>query len=543
MTARLSRRAFVRASGAGLVAALVAPPLLGRATPPPLPDPARITATDPALLTALEAVALLQARRLHPRELLDACLRRSAAFDGPINAWVRTYPDVAGEQAEQAGQRLAAGDAPLLCGLPFALKDMFAVAGLPLTASSRVLAGNIAAGDATAYRRLRDQGMVLLGHAHTDEFALGMTCPQVGNPWDASAVIGGSSGGSAAVVAAGFGPIALGTDTGGSIRVPAARAGVSAIKPTFGQVSNFGVIPATASRDHVGAMGRSLADAALVMSALSGHDPHDPSTATAVAVPSSGYPTAASGDRKPLAGKRFGVDRPTANGLPGALGALMSQFLGVITGLGGQLVDIALPPVPSSPLGDGLEAGLYHRQWSDRLGLYRPESAAALAPALASLAAPIQEYFAFEQQRLRYQHDYNRLLADHALDVIVAPTVTTDRRGRDEVVQNLTEPPLPVTWANYAGAPALSLPAGLSGATGMPFGVQLGGRIWGDAELIAVGLEIQAAEPAWLATPELPPGPRELPHTARSAPGPGPDPTNTIVGRPPAQFVPTAATG
>ncbi|RZL71482.1 MAG: amidase, partial [Rhodococcus sp. (in: high G+C Gram-positive bacteria)] len=228
MTTRLSRRQLFGAATAGAVtvaglgrAAASANPALR------LPSPGAITASDPALLSAVEAASLLQSRALHPRELLDACLSRSAAHDGGIGAWIRIYPEQAYEAAESAARRLAAGSAPLVCGLPIALKDLYAVAGLPVTASSGVLEGNIAAGDSGVWRQLRDAGMVLMGHAHTHEFAIGTATPQVGNPWDVEYSPGGSSGGSAAALAARFAPCAVGTDTGGSLRIPASACGIT----------------------------------------------------------------------------------------------------------------------------------------------------------------------------------------------------------------------------------------------------------------------------------------------------------------------------
>ncbi|WP_280402533.1 amidase [Nocardia carnea] len=538
MTARPSRRTILRAAATGLAAAaLGVPPVTAR--PGPLSTPGGLGTTDPALLSALDAARLLQAKQLHPRELLDACLRRSAAFDGPINSWIRTYPEEAYQQAEEAGRRLAAGDAPLLCGLPIALKDLIAVAGLPVTACSRVLQGNIAAGDATVWRRMREQGAVLIGHTQNDEFAFDGACPQTGNPWDIGASVGGSSGGNAAVLAAGFAPLAIGTDTGGSLRLPSSRAGTSAIKPTYGQVSRYGVIPTTPSRDHIGPMARSIADAALLLSALTGVDARDPATGSAAAVPAGGYPLTAAGGTAPLAGRVFGVDRPSVDQLPGPLGVLMSGFLDLITRLGGRLRDIALPPPPQSIFGDALEVGRYHQQWADRLALYSPAAAATVGSGLAALVAPIEEYLTFEHERRRFQHDYNRVLTDNGLTAIVLPTVVNDRRDRADIRPDTSAP---LIWGNYSGAPVLALPAGRSAATGLPFGVQLAGLPWSEPELIAIGLELQAAEPVWTELPELREGPRALPDVVRSAPGPGPDPTDTIVRPAPARFVPTRAT-
>ena len=197
-------------------------------------------------------------------ELLEACQARieernggAPSFDGApgaVNAWARLYPELALEAARAADERIAReGDAaPLLCGIPIGVKDLYGVAGLPLTASSRVLEGNVADEDALAWVRLRERGMVMVGHTHTHEFAAGGTTDQVGNPWDVSRSAGGSSGGSGAALAAGMVPVALGTDTAGSLRIPAALSGVSSIKPTHGRVPIDGIVPLSATLDHAG---------------------------------------------------------------------------------------------------------------------------------------------------------------------------------------------------------------------------------------------------------------------------------------------------
>src|SRR3954467_3981834 len=212
-------------------------------------------ATDPADLGALEAARELRARRLSARELLAAVLARieernggAPTFDGApdaVNAWARVYPEQAEAMARAADQRLAGEgeDAPLLCGVPVGLKDLYAVAGLPLTASSGMLAGNVATEDCVVWARLRAAGMVLVGHTHTHEFAFGGTTDQVGNPWDLARSAGGSSGGSAAALAARMVPLATGTDTAGSVRIPAAMSGISSIKATHGRVPIGGGIP------------------------------------------------------------------------------------------------------------------------------------------------------------------------------------------------------------------------------------------------------------------------------------------------------------
>src|SRR4051812_37864244 len=237
-------------------------------------------ATDPADLGALEAARELRARRLSARELLAAVLARiearnggAATFDGApdaVNAWARVYPAEAEAMARAADERLAreGEDAPLLCGVPVALKDLYAVAGLPVTASSRMLEGNVAAADSVVWARLRAAGMVLVGHAHTHEFAFGGTTDQVGNPWDLARSAGGSSGGSAAALAAHMVPAATGTDTAGSVRIPAAMSGISAIKPTHGRVPIGGIIPLAVTLDHAGPMARTVADCAALLQVM-----------------------------------------------------------------------------------------------------------------------------------------------------------------------------------------------------------------------------------------------------------------------------------
>src|SRR3954468_19182726 len=217
------------------------------------------SATDPADLGVIEAARELRARALSSRELTAAVLARieernggEPTFDGApdaINAFARVYPGEAVALAAAADERLAREreHAPLLCGVPVALKDLYAVAGLPVTASSRMLHGNVAQRDCVAWARLRAAGMVLVGHTHTHEFAFGGTTDQVGNPWDLARSAGGSSGGSAAALAARMVPATLGTDTAGSVRIPAAMAGISSIKPTRGRIPIGGIIPLAAT--------------------------------------------------------------------------------------------------------------------------------------------------------------------------------------------------------------------------------------------------------------------------------------------------------
>ena len=249
---------------------------------------------DAADLGVVEAAALLADRKLSASELTRACLARIRERDGShshegdpasVNAWVRVYEDDALAAAAQADDaRALAGDPlPPLCGIPIGLKDLYGVAGEPLTASSRLLDERPTA-DCDVWGRLRSQGMILLGHLHTHEFAVGGTTDQVGNPWALERSAGGSSGGSAAALAARMVPAATGTDTAGSLRIPSALCGTSTIKPTRGLVSLRGVVPLATSLDHAGPMARTLADCAPLLAAMAGPDPGRSGSALAAAL-------------------------------------------------------------------------------------------------------------------------------------------------------------------------------------------------------------------------------------------------------------------
>lgn len=516
-----------------------------------LPDPGSVSETDPALMSATSAAALLQAGKLHPRELLDACITRSRAFDGEIGAWIRMYPEVAYAAADAAADRLhrarrdGAEESPL-CGVPIALKDLFAVAGLPLTASSRVLEGNVAAGDSGVWRRLRDAGAVLLGHVHTDEFAIGVATPQVGNPWNTEFSPGGSSGGSAAALAARFVPLSVGSDTGGSVRLPASACGVSSIKPSFGRITASGMIPLTPTRDHVGVLGRSVGDAALLLEVLVGEDPSDPATLLGPSLSGESFASVARGGTAPLSGVRLGVPDAAVTKLPAPLRSLFDGMLDTARALGAEIVPVVAATEPASlATGDTAEMGTYHRQFADRIHLYRPERLPALAAAAAGLVIPAAEYFGLERDRLRFQYDYNRMFVDNELDAVVYPGTFIDGARRDEFLEYTMSAGVQgdVTWANYAGAPVVSLPVGRSSETGIPFGVQIGARAWQDREVVALALELQEALPAWRDMPTIAPAPRAIPEVRVVEPGPGPDPTNTLDAR--ATILPaiTTATG
>jgi aspartyl-tRNA(Asn)/glutamyl-tRNA(Gln) amidotransferase subunit A len=446
----------------------------------PVRAPHRPPGTDAADLGVRAAAELLSARQLSATELTDACLQRieernggPATIDGApdrINAWARLYPDLAREQAEDADQRRAReGDAvPMLCGIPIGLKDLYGVAGLPLTASSRVLEGNVATADATAWARLRDQGMVLLGHTHTHEFAAGGTTDQVGNPWALELITGGSSGGSAAALAARMTPAALGSDTCGSLRIPSACCGTSAIKPSHGRIPVNGILPLAPSLDHPGPMARTVGDCAALLAGMA----YGGAAVTAAMPPPPaihGLPLRARTRRRPLEGLTIALtDRTEAADVVAEVGRGLDAAVQACTRLGARVIDLPAPwAVDWDDLSSVLltEVWAHHRTHADLHECYRPaiaefvERAREFTDAQAYLAAQARRDQGtalwegwFRQRRvdfvleptlpvLPYERGpgYERGHAGGAGDPLIALTATWDLTGMPVAA-------LPVSW-------------------------------------------------------------------------------------------------
>ena len=459
---------------------------------------------DPTDLGVLEAAELLRSGRLSAVELTDACLRRIEKRNGgpptrdgapdAINAWARLYPDIAREHASLADERRATeGDAtPLLCGIPIGLKDLYGVAGLPLTASSRVLEGNVAGEDCTAWARLREQGMVLLGHTHTHEFASGGTTDQVGNPWGLHLISGGSSGGSAAALAARMTPAALGTDTCGSLRIPSTCCGTSAVKPTHGRIPIDGILPAAPSLDHAGPMARTIADCAALLAGMAAGGP----ALTPVMPPPAalaGPPLLARPGGRPLAGVTIALtDRTHGITVAPAVGAGLDEAARTCERLGARIVEL---PAPWTLDWDDLtrvlmtEAWAYHRGLADRRDHYRPAIAEFIEVACDFTDA--QAYLAAQERRAH-------------------GTAVWEEWFRVEQVDHVLEPTLPILpyergtgyergHAGGAGDPLIELTA-LWDMTGMPVaalpvswnvGVSLIGPRGHEAPLIQTAIDLQ----------------------------------------------------
>jgi aspartyl-tRNA(Asn)/glutamyl-tRNA(Gln) amidotransferase subunit A len=457
-------------------------------------------ASDPADLGLLEAAALLRSRALSAVELLEACQARIAArnggaptFDGApgaINAWTRLYPELAAELARAADARLAVeGEAtPLTCGIPFALKDLFAVAGLGLTASSRVLEGSVAAADSAVWRRLRAHGAVLAGHTHTHEFAAGGTTDQVANPWAPDRIAGGSSGGSAAALAARM--------VAGSLRIPAALSGVCSIKPTYGRIPDDGCIPLSPTLDHPGPMARSVADASALLVALASEPGIDPGPVVAA------LPLHPRGGPRPLEGLRVAV-----TGRPQAADAEADVLDGLHAArvaaerLGARVVELqAAPDVEPRDSVTILfhEVWPYHEAHVERRDRYRP-SIREFVDFAEQVHDPVA-YEAAQGRRAEMTAGWRSWFADHEVDLLLEATVplTAFARGPGYDSGNLggEGDPLIVltsTW-NFTGFPVVTLPAGLGSRSALPVGVSLIGPPDAEPLLVQAAIDLQAHE-------------------------------------------------
>jgi aspartyl-tRNA(Asn)/glutamyl-tRNA(Gln) amidotransferase subunit A len=465
---------------------------------------------DVADLGVLEAAQLLHSRRLSAVELLSACLRRIETSNGgpptfegapdAVNAWVRLYPDLAEKLARDADKRLdrEGKTAPLVCGIPLALKDLYAVDGLPLTASSRVLEDQVASDDSEAWARLRARGMVLVGHTHTHEFAAGGTTDQVGNPWSLDRSAGGSSGGSAAALAARMVPAALGTDTLGSLRIPAALCGTSAIKATHGRVPMGGVVPLAPTLDHAGPLARTVADCSALLVALAVDGPEVspllPPPARLVELPLEPQATTT-----PLAGLTIALtDRPGRQPLDPDVGDGLEAARSACEQLGARVVERRAPQeLPAGEMSAVLlaEMGVLHQHYADRIHHYRP-AIRELVEA-SHTASDAATYIRAQERRAAFTAEWENWFADHDIDLLLEPTapVVAHVRGKGyerghaggegDPLISLTS-----TW-DLTGFPAAALPAGVGRRTGLPVGISLMAPRGAESPLVQAAIDLQ----------------------------------------------------
>ncbi|MFD4246012.1 amidase [Streptomyces sp. NPDC058525] len=444
----------------------------------------------PYELSLAEASAALADGSLSPVELTDSVLDRIDAVDARVNAYVTVAADAARAQAAQAERDIAAGRrrGPLH-GVPMALKDLIDTAGVKTTSSSAVRAARVPGEDSIVAARLKAAGAVLLGKVHTHEFAYGLTTPQTRNPWNLDHVPGGSSGGSAAAVAAGMATFSVGTDTGGSIRVPSALSGVVGLKPTYGLVPRHGVASLSWSLDHIGPLTRTVHDARLVLDALVGHHPGDPA---GLDLP---YEARLSRPGPGLEGVRVGVPvNHYFDRVDPQVEAVVRKAIDDMAALGARLVDVEIPMAEYvQAVQWGLmvpEATAYHEQHLHTTAdLYGPDVRVLLE---AGALVPATDYLRAQRARTLMRDEWSRLLRD--VDVIAAPAVPATAARSDQEAfhwpDGATES-VPDAYvrlaapANITGLPALSVPAGVD-ARGLPIGLQLIGRPLGEAAVLHV---------------------------------------------------------
>jgi aspartyl-tRNA(Asn)/glutamyl-tRNA(Gln) amidotransferase subunit A len=462
--------------------------------------------------TAAEQARAIAAREVSAVELVRAHLDRIAA--DTTGAFL--HVDAEGALARARALDAAAPAGPLH-GVPVALKDMLVTEGLPTTASSKILAGWVPPYDGTAVARLRAAGAIVLGKLSCDEFAMGSSNERaatgpVKNPWDPTRVPGGSSGGSAAAVAAGLCAASLGTDTGGSIRQPAAFCGVVGLKPTYGRVSRWGVIAFASSLDQVGPLARSVEDVALLTEVIAGHDPLD---ATSIAQPA---PRLADAVAAPAAGLRIGLPREYLEGdLDPEVRAATDRAAAILRDAGATIVDVSLPHTKyalpayyviapaeaSSNLAryDGVRYGL--RAGDKRqslLDLYRNSRGAGFGPEvkrrimLGTFALRSGYYDAYyrkaQQVRALIKRDFDEAFA--AVDAILSPTTPAPPWRIGEVVRpiDMYRADVFTLPCNLAGLPGISVPAAFTSG-GLPLGVQLVGRPLDEATLVRAARAIE----------------------------------------------------
>ena len=458
----------------------------------------------------------LRLRKFSATELVRNLLDRIQRAQAALNAFISIEAEPALAAAAAADRQLAAGGAPPLTGVPIAHKDIFCAAGSRTTCGSKMLTNFVSPYDATVVARFRAAGAVVLGKTNMDEFAMGSSNETsyfgpVRNPWDPARVPGGSSGGSAAAVAARLVPAATGTDTGGSIRQPAALCGVTGIKPTYGRVSRFGMVAFASSLDQAGVIARSAEDAALLLGVMAGFDPRDSTSVE------TGVPDYVAGLERPLGGLRVGLLKEFFDkGLDPAIETCLRAALEVLRGQGAVLKEVSLPSLPlsvptyyvvapaecSSNLArfDGVRFGhrcenprdlkdLYERSRGEGFGA---EVKRRIMTGTYVLSAGYYDAYYLKAQRVRalIADDFARAFAE--VDVLISPTTPTaafeiGAKINDPVTMYLND--IYTIGANLAGLPGVSVPCGF--VKGLPVGMQIIGGHFAEERLLNVAHRYQ----------------------------------------------------
>ena len=483
--------------------------------------------SDLTKLTIAEARDALRKRDVTSVELTEACLKEIEGADA-LGAFVHKTPEIALERAQAADARLKDGDAPAMCGIPVGIKDLFCTRGVPSQAASGILEGFKPEYESTVTQNLIDAGSVMLGKLNMDEFAMGSSNEtsvygNAVNPWrrgneDTALTPGGSSGGSASAVAADLCLAATGTDTGGSIRQPAAFTGIVGLKPTYGRCSRWGVVAFASSLDQAGPMTKSVRDAAIMLGAMAGHDPKD-STSADIAVPD--FEALLTGDIK---GKKIGIPAEyRMDGMPEEIEKLWHDGAEMLKSAGAEIVDISLPhtkyalpayyviaPAEASSnlarydgvryghrarlaQGDGITE-MYEKTRAEGFG-HEVQRRVMIGTYVLSAGFYDAYYNRARKVRALIKKDFEDVFAQ-GIDAILTPATPSAAFGLGEMaeadpVQMYLNDVFTVT-VNLAGLPGISVPAGLD-KQGLPLGLQLIGRPWEEGDLLNSAYALEQA--------------------------------------------------
>jgi len=471
-------------------------------------------------LTIHQARERLERREITAVALTEALLDRITAVDPRVKAFITVAADSALAEAHTADQSLADGSGGPLTGIPLAVKDLICTRGLRTTCASRILENFVPPYDAEVIRRLQQAGAILLGKLNMDEFAMGSSTENSGffatrNPWDLTRTPGGSSGGSAAAVAADLCLGALGSDTGGSIRQPAAHCGVVGLKPTYGRVSRYGLVAFASSLDQIGPLAKNVTDAALLLNAIAGHDPQD-STSVPEAV--SDYTTFL---QKGLRGVTVGIPREyqAAAGLDPEVAAAVEAAVAVLRDLGAECVEVSLPHAAyavaayyviapseaSSNLAryDGVKYGLRDSAKTDLIEMYRSTRSKGFGAEVQRriiigtycLSAGYYDAYYGKASQVRTLITADFKEAFRRCDVLISPVAPTPafkigEKTDDPLTMYLSD--MFTLSANLAGIPGMSVPCGFS-AAGLPIGLQLLGPHFSEGPLLRVAFNFEQA--------------------------------------------------
>lgn len=485
-------------------------------------------------LTIAQAQDLLAKKEISSVELTRAFLERIDKYDNAISAFITVDPELALEQAEQADRMIAKGESQAFTGIPVALKDVLCTKGVKTTCASKILENFVPRYDATVVEKFKAQNAVLIGKANMDEFAMGSSTENSAffatrNPWNTDHVPGGSSGGSAAAVAARFCAGAVGTDTGGSIRQPASHCGVVGLKPTYGRVSRFGVVAYASSLDQVGPITRDVTDTAMMLNLMGGHDPKD---STSAPEPMSDFTKGIDMFKeKGLAGMTAGIPKEfsTLKGIDPQVAAMFENAQKTLGDLGVTIKEISLPHTnyvvaayyiiapceASANLArfDGVRYGVRDMDSDDLIEMYKKTKSKGFGAEVQrriiigtySLSSGYYDayYGRASQVRALIMDDFKRAFDE--CDIILSPVAPTPAF---KIGENVADPlsmylsDIFTLSCNMAGVPGISVPAGVSD-TGLPMGLQMMARHFDEMSLIRAGYGFEQAVGLGLELPEL----------------------------------------